>query len=66
MTIFISGGMPRSSHGDKYTVSVMKTVEDRGNLAPMAYYKNKTYVINCRGKSCLLRADIENYRFFAD
>ena len=22
--------MPRSSHGDKYTVSVMKTVEDRG------------------------------------
>ena len=25
-----SGGMPRSAHGEKYTVSVMKTVEDRG------------------------------------
>ena len=23
--------MPRSSHGDKYTVSVVRTEEDRGN-----------------------------------
>ena len=35
-----SGGMPRSTHGDKYTVSVMKTVEDRGIINPEGCHKN--------------------------
>ena len=61
-----SGGMPRSSHGDKYTVSVMKTVEDRGEEMLRLDTRKILKVFIFRGKSCLLRADIENYRFSAD
>ena len=56
--------MPRSTHGDKYTVSVMKTVEDKGEEV----FENRKILrlFIFRGKSCLLRADIENYRFSPD